>query len=97
MQEVVAGFLFNKRMSDVSITAGSRTFPAHKFVLCSRSPVLEAMLYGGMKEAGENLVTLHASPEATEELLRHIYTYKAKLGGPTVLEVTKLLPRMPNL
>eukprot|EP01127_Copromyxa_protea_P011389 TRINITY_DN2861_c0_g1_i1.p1 TRINITY_DN2861_c0_g1~~TRINITY_DN2861_c0_g1_i1.p1 ORF type:complete len:448 (+),score=52.67 TRINITY_DN2861_c0_g1_i1:122-1465(+) len=90
MQELVASYLFNQELSDLEVWAQDQAYPAHKFILCSRSPVFRAMFGGAMKEAQHNRAVLNASVEAVKELLRYIYTYEVQLEGSNVLELLYL-------
>ncbi|XP_066325769.1 BTB/POZ and MATH domain-containing protein 1-like [Miscanthus floridulus] len=60
---------------DVTFSVGGETFTAHKIVLAMRSPVLKAELFGQMKEAKEQLVTIQdMQPDVFRALLHFIYT-----------------------
>ncbi|GIY28619.1 protein roadkill [Caerostris darwini] len=65
--------------SDVSLVCGSVAIPAHKAVLCARSPVFAAMFTAQMKENTENKVHI---TDVEEPILRamlvHIYTGKTE-------------------
>ena len=51
------------------------TFPAHKIVLATRSPVFKAQLYGKMKETKARCVTVEdMQPDVFKSLLNFIYT-----------------------
>ena len=89
MQEVISSLLFNQHLSDVTIGVGDKIIPAHKLILCARSPVFTAMLTGAMKEATEGHVRFSTdfSVAAVKQLLTHIYTFEVRLEAHTVLEV----------
>ncbi|CAL4997566.1 unnamed protein product [Urochloa decumbens] len=60
---------------DVTFSVGGETFSAHKAVLAMRSPVFKAELFGRMREAKEQLVTIEEmQPEVFRSLLHFIYT-----------------------
>jgi hypothetical protein len=60
--------------TDVALTAGGRTFRAHRVILAAASPVFLSMLDGAMREAREAAVELvGADAGAVELLLRHLY------------------------
>ncbi|XP_062195124.1 BTB/POZ and MATH domain-containing protein 1-like [Phragmites australis] len=61
--------------ADVTFSVGGETFPAHKIVLSTRSPVFRAELYGKMKERRAWLVTVEdMQPDVFKALLHFIYT-----------------------
>jgi len=67
--------LETERGADLTISVGGQTFVAHKFVLAMRSPVFEAQLYGPMKEAREQCITIEGmQPSIFKALLHFIYT-----------------------
>ncbi|GBF95390.1 hypothetical protein Rsub_08352 [Raphidocelis subcapitata] len=60
--------------TDVAVTAGGRTFRAHRVMLAAASPVFLSMLDGAMREAREAVVELvDADAGVVELLLRHVY------------------------
>ena len=66
--------MLDGRFTDVAVTAGARTFRAHRIVLAAASPVFLGMLDGAMREAREAAVELvGADAGAVELLLRHLY------------------------
>jgi speckle-type POZ protein len=61
--------------ADVTFSVGGQTFTAHKIVLAMRSPVFKAELFGQIKEANEQLVTIQdMKPDVFRALLYFIYT-----------------------
>ncbi|GBF95387.1 hypothetical protein Rsub_08349 [Raphidocelis subcapitata] len=68
------GPMLDGPFTDVAVTAGGRTFRAHRVVLAAASPVFLSMLDGAMREAREAAVELvDADAGALELLLRHVY------------------------
>ncbi|CAL1275377.1 unnamed protein product [Larinioides sclopetarius] len=62
-------------LSDVSLRAGSESFPVHKCILSAHSPVFKAMFTGDMKEKTSNCVEISdVNGDALRELLLYIYT-----------------------
>lgn len=60
---------------DVTFSLGAETFPAHKIVLATRSPVFKAELYGPTKEEGMGPITIKdVQPYVFRALLHFIYT-----------------------
>ncbi|PUZ50640.1 hypothetical protein GQ55_6G074600 [Panicum hallii var. hallii] len=60
---------------DVRFSVGGESFAAHKVVLAMRSPVFKAELFGRMREAKEQLVTIEEmQPEVFRTVLHFIYT-----------------------
>jgi hypothetical protein len=68
------GAMLDGPFTDVAVTAGGRTFRAHRVVLAAASPVFLGMLDGAMREARESAVELvGADAGAVKLLLRHLY------------------------
>ncbi|XP_035224377.1 speckle-type POZ protein B-like [Stegodyphus dumicola] len=60
--------------SDVDIKVDSKTFSAHKFILCARSPVFSKMFETEMIESKENIVEISdADPDTIDEFLFFLY------------------------
>jgi hypothetical protein len=68
------GAVLDGPFTDVAVTAGGRTFRAHRVVLAAASPVFLSMLDGAMREARESAVELVGEgADVVELLLRHLY------------------------
>lgn len=46
---------------DVTLQVGDQLFKAHRSILAAASPVFEALLFGKMREATENVVTIQCT------------------------------------
>ncbi|XP_066352667.1 BTB/POZ and MATH domain-containing protein 2-like [Miscanthus floridulus] len=67
--------LLEKEGADVTFCVGGETFPAHKIVLATRSPVFKAQLYGQMKESRAQKITVDdMQPDVFKALLKFICT-----------------------
>lgn len=67
--------LSDEEEADVTFSVGGETFPAHKIVLATRSPVFKAQLYGQMKERRARRLTVEGiQPDVFKVLLQFIYT-----------------------
>ncbi|XP_035218022.1 uncharacterized protein LOC118191335 [Stegodyphus dumicola] len=75
------------KLSDITIIVGSKTFPAHKFILCARSSVFSRMLQIKMSESTSSTVVISdVKPDIMDELL--LFMYSEKLEKP--LEATAM-------
>ncbi|GBN77576.1 Speckle-type POZ protein [Araneus ventricosus] len=75
--ESIKSLLEEGTLSDVSLRAGSQSFPAHKCILSARSPVFKAMFNGNFKKKISKCVEIPDVDENTvRELLSYIYTDK---------------------
>lgn len=72
------GFLLhNKDLSDVTLSADGKEFPAHKVILAVHSPVFRAMFQHDMKESRNNHVKItDINEEGLYEMLSYMYTGK---------------------
>ena len=85
------GALLDGPFTDVAVTAGGRTFRAHRVVLAAASPVFLGMLDGDMREAREAAVELvGADAGAVELLLRHLYSSAIEVPLSTALQLYAL-------
>lgn len=80
-------FIFNQELlSDVTFVVrdsqgGSKTIPAHKFVLAISSPVFFAMFFGEMAETTKDSVEISdCEYESLLELFRFIFSDEVKLN-----------------
>uniref|UniRef100_A0A0A9HAG6 BTB domain-containing protein n=1 Tax=Arundo donax TaxID=35708 RepID=A0A0A9HAG6_ARUDO len=73
--EHLGNLLHTEEAADVTFSVGGANFVAHKIVLAVRSPVLKAELYGPMREARSQHVTIEdMQPAVFRALLHFIYT-----------------------
>ncbi|KAL3854102.1 hypothetical protein ACJMK2_013381 [Sinanodonta woodiana] len=66
---------------------GQGLLPAHRLILAMRSPVFEAMFYGGLSESSHEIRIEDIPMEIFSLLLRYIYTDVADLQDDNVLHV----------
>ncbi|TVU42592.1 hypothetical protein EJB05_09010, partial [Eragrostis curvula] len=61
--------------ADVTFSVGDESFTAHRIVLAARSPVFKAELYGPMREARSDRITIDdMQPAVFRSLMHFIYT-----------------------
>ncbi|GBN06764.1 Speckle-type POZ protein-like B [Araneus ventricosus] len=71
----VREFFEDETLSDVSLRADTETFPVHKIILSSSSPVFEAMFTNDMKEKTSECIDVRDVDAGTfRRLLLYIYT-----------------------
>eukprot|EP00118_Oscarella_pearsei_P009849 m.57751 g.57751 ORF g.57751 m.57751 type:complete len:596 (+) comp34758_c0_seq3:50-1837(+) len=73
---------------DVELSVGSRVFRAHKLVLVSTIPYLNAMLASGMKESRQSTIELKSiDSHAFETILDYAYTGQVEVSAENVQEL----------
>ena len=88
--------VFNQELlSDVKFVVrdsrgGSKTIPAHKFMLAISSPVFFAMFYGKAAEMKDSVEICDCEYESLLELFRFIYSDKANLNADNVMQLLYL-------
>ena len=88
--------VFNQELlSDVKFVVrdsrgGSKTIPAHKFMLAISSPVFFAMFYGKAAEMKDSVEISDCEYESLSELFRFIYSDKANLNADNVMQLLYL-------
>ena len=88
--------IFNQELlSDVKFLVrdsrgGSKTIPAHKFMLAISSPVFFAMFYGKAAEMKDSVEISDCEYESLLELFRFIYSDKANLNADNVMQLLYL-------
>ena len=88
--------IFNQELlSDVTFAVrdsrgGSKTIPAHKFMLAISSPVFFAMFYGKAAEMKDSVGICDCEYESLLELFRFIYSDEAKLNADNVMQLLYL-------
>ena len=61
--------------ADLTIICGSETFRVHKYILCSKSPVVSAMLNCDMREAREGQIYIRdMNFDTLNSMIHYIYT-----------------------
>ena len=97
--------IFNQELlSDVKFVVrdsrgGSKTIPAHKFMLAISSPVFFAMFYGKAAEMKDSVEICDCEYESLLELFRFIYSDKANLNADNVMQLLYLSKKymLPSL
>lgn len=75
LRRLVAAMHRDTVFADVEIQCGNQSFPAHRLVLASASPVFAKMLQAEMKEACTGKITIEdVPPEVVAKALRYMYT-----------------------
>ncbi|CAL1295604.1 unnamed protein product, partial [Larinioides sclopetarius] len=65
----------NQSLTDIELKTETKTFPAHKVLLCARSPVFSTMLSSDMREKNSNIITIDDLEDDTvQQLLLFLYT-----------------------
>ncbi|KAF8777218.1 Speckle-type POZ protein like [Argiope bruennichi] len=65
----------NLFLTDIELKTETKSFPAHKFVLCARSSVSKAMLTVDMKEKSRNCIQMEdIENDTVQELLLFLYS-----------------------
>lgn len=77
--------LTSQKHSDCSFRIDKRIINSHKVILCTASPVFEAMFYGPMAETRCILIT-DITPETFLLLLEYIYTDDINMTNVTAIE-----------
>ena len=85
-QELLSDVKFEVRDS----RGGSKTIPAHKFMLAISSPVFFAMFYGKAAEIKDSVEISDCEYESLLELFRFIYSDKANLNADNVMQLLYL-------
>jgi len=67
--------------SDLTVLAGTRSFPAHRAMLAAASSVFRGMLDAPMRESLEHRIEIDAPPAAVESVLKYIYTGEVPLAS----------------
>ncbi|KAF8771103.1 TD and POZ domain-containing protein 4 [Argiope bruennichi] len=76
-KEIINSFKDDKTLSDVSLRAGTVSFPVHKLILSSRSPVFKAMFTKDMKEKTSTCIDIpDMDADTLHQLLFYIYENK---------------------
>lgn len=85
----------NKEFTDVVLDVDGEKIPAHKLILATKSPYFRALLYGEMREASQEEVTLPNIPLTPfKRVLEYAYTGKLEIEEP--LEVSPYTFEFPS-
>lgn len=72
-------FLEKKKYTDVTFVVEGVQVPAHRCVVASQSDYFDCLLFGSMKEAHSDEITLEDTPlEAFHVLLKYMYSGSVK-------------------
>ncbi|GBM67067.1 hypothetical protein AVEN_74811-1 [Araneus ventricosus] len=75
VSEDIKAIYINQQLTDMELRTKTKSFPAHKVVLCVRSPVFEAMLTSDMKETNTACIPVDDLEDDTvEQLLLFLYS-----------------------
>ncbi|GBN14650.1 Speckle-type POZ protein [Araneus ventricosus] len=68
--------IYSKQLlTDVELKTKTKSFPAHKIVLCGRSPVFKAMMTNDMKEKNNNFIQVEdLEDDIVQQLLLFLYS-----------------------
>ena len=73
-------FLEKKKYTDVTFVVEGHQVPAHRCVVASQSEYFDCLLFGSMKEARSDEITLEDTPlEAFHVLLNYMYSGSVKI------------------
>ena len=83
--EGTTSLLNSEKYSDLTITTQTRSFKAHKAIICTQSPVLAAMSDAGFKESSTGTLALeHDDPATVQHMITFFYTGNYDPGNPDV-------------
>ncbi|GBO21425.1 Speckle-type POZ protein B [Araneus ventricosus] len=75
ISEDMKALYVNQSLTDVELITKTKAFPAHKIVLCARSPVFKAMLINEMKEKNTNCIQVDdLGDDVVQQLLLFLYS-----------------------
>ncbi|GBN88592.1 Speckle-type POZ protein [Araneus ventricosus] len=73
--EAMKALYVNQSLTDVELKTKTKSFPAHKIVLCARSPVFKAMMSSDVKERSSNCIQVDdLGDDVVEKLLFFLYS-----------------------
>lgn len=85
LDECMKELLQSAQYSDVTINVSGNYIPAHRCILCSRSPVFAAMLKSDMSERSSGIIAIDdIEPLVMKEVIHFLYT--GSLSDKTVLD-----------
>ncbi|GBL86637.1 Speckle-type POZ protein [Araneus ventricosus] len=75
ISEDMKALYVNQSLTDVELITKTKSFPAHKIVLCARSPVFKAMLTNEMKEKNTTCIQVDdLGDDVVQQLLLFLYS-----------------------
>ncbi|CAL1297375.1 unnamed protein product [Larinioides sclopetarius] len=73
--EDIKALYTNKSLTDVQLKTKTKPFPAHKMVLCARSPVFKRMMTNDMKEKNSDCIEIgDMGDDVVQQLLLFLYS-----------------------
>ena len=93
LEEGVGSLLISEKYSDLTITTQTRSFKAHKAIVCTQSKVLAAMSDSGFKETSTSILRIEDDdPAAVERMISFFYSGKYDEGKAPPAAVKNLHP-----
>jgi len=82
---------FMEETSDVQVVCNGKSFPCHKYILCSQCPAFKADLFNNCKEKKEGRIVIEDStPEAVNMMIQFLYGYDNEIPRDSELDILHL-------